>query len=98
MRRVVFNRRAERDLNEIWEYISRDSLDAADAVIARVRREIDDLARMPGVGHRRADVKNPTYRFWSVYSYVVAYRFTSRTLVVVRVVHGAMNFKKLFKR
>jgi plasmid stabilization system protein ParE len=66
--------------------------------LAKIRQEIDELARMPGVGHHRADVKSPTYRFWSVYSYVIAYRFTSRTLTVVRVVHGAMNFKKLFKR
>ena len=79
MRRVVFNRRAERDLNDIWDYISKDSLDAADAVIARIRQEIHELARMPGVGHRRADVKSPTYRFWSVYSYVIAYRYSSKT-------------------
>lgn len=53
---------------------------------------------MPGKGHTRSDVRNKVYRFWSVYSYVIACRFDDETLTVVRVVHGGRNFRKLFRK
>jgi plasmid stabilization system protein ParE len=33
-----------------------------------------------------------------VYSYVIAYRYDDEKLTVVRVVHGARNFRKLFRK
>ena len=51
---------------------------------------------MPGLGHRRADVENPDIRFWKVYSYLIAYRPNTAPLRVIRVVHGAQDFPKLF--
>jgi len=51
---------------------------------------------MPGMGHQRADVSNPRYRFWPVGNYVIAYRVERSTLIVVRVVYGARDFRKLF--
>ena len=53
---------------------------------------------MPGKGHVRADVKDPSYRFCSVRPYVIAYRYDDQTLTIVRVVHGARNFRRLFRR
>ncbi|MGO9437529.1 MAG: type II toxin-antitoxin system RelE/ParE family toxin [Terracidiphilus sp.] len=36
---------AERDLNEIWEYIARDNVDAADRLISRLFTAFTTLAR-----------------------------------------------------
>jgi toxin ParE1/3/4 len=55
------------------------------------------LAEMPGLGHERRDVKNPKYRFWKVYSYLIAYVPNTKPLRVIRIVHGARNIGKLIK-
>jgi len=50
------------------------------------------------MGRARAEVQDPRYRFWKVYSYLIAYRPEATTLVVVRVIHGARDLRKLFRR
>lgn len=52
---------------------------------------------MPFIGHTRNDVKNPDYRFWVVYSYLIVYRPNSKPLQVVRIVHGAQDLKKALR-
>ena len=89
--------RADRDIRSICDDIARDNVSAADKLDRRLHEAIERLGSMPGLGHGRADVRNPRYRFWSVGNYVVAYRMEGRVLVVVRVVHGARNFRKLFR-
>jgi plasmid stabilization system protein ParE len=46
---------ADRDLNEIWEYIAADDLDAADRWIGKLFDAFDALANTPGMGHKRTD-------------------------------------------
>ena len=98
MRRIVYSRRAQRDLSEIWDYIAADNVDAADKVCQRVRTDLEMVAATPGIGHRRPDVKDDRFRCWKVHSYIVVYRYTSKTVTVVRIVHGARDFRKLFGR
>jgi toxin ParE1/3/4 len=89
---------AQADLLEIWLHIAKDSASAANKVGDALDHAIRELREMPGKGHTRADVRDPDYRFWSVYAYVIAYRYDDASLTVVRVVHGRRNFRKLFKR
>jgi plasmid stabilization system protein ParE len=98
MKRLVITRTAFRDLLTIWNYIAQDSIDAADRVRDLIRAEMDKLAEMPGMGHVRPDVNNSSYRFWGVFSYLIAYRVRGRTLYISRVVHGRQNLKRMFKR
>jgi toxin ParE1/3/4 len=98
MRKLYIQPQARLDVLEIWNHIASDSVDAANRVNERIDEAIRGLLEMPGKGHRRADVKNPVYRFWAVYSYVIAYRYDDDTLTIVRVVHGRRNFRRLFKK
>ena len=98
MRAVVFNAVARQDLFDAWEHVAAFNPPAADTLIDRVEREIAKLRDMPGMGHQRRDVRDPRLRFWTVWPYVIAYRYTRRTMYVVRIVHGARNFRKLFRR
>jgi plasmid stabilization system protein ParE len=41
------------DLDEIWEYIADDNLDAADRVLEEIFRTIRSLADFPHQGHNR---------------------------------------------
>jgi antitoxin ParD1/3/4/toxin ParE1/3/4 len=84
-------------LLEIWHFIARESVQSASRVTDTIEAEIRELATMPGKGHTRSDVRDDRYRFWSVFSWVIAYRYDEKTLTVARVVHGHRNFRKLFK-
>jgi hypothetical protein len=51
-----FHPEARLDLDELWEIIREDHLDAADRLIAEVLYAIDALVPFPGRGHRRPDL------------------------------------------
>ena len=98
MRRLLIRPQARVDLLEIWHRIARDSIEAANHVSEKLESAIRGLVEMPGKGHTRSDVKNPSYRFWTVFSYVIAYRYDDVSLTVHRVVHGRRDFRRLFNR
>ena len=98
MRRIVFSAQARRDMWEIWEYIAEANIPAADRLADKIQELTRLLATMPGGGHVRLDVDDNRYRFWTVKPYVIAYRYTSRTLTVVRVLHGARDFRQIFRK
>jgi toxin ParE1/3/4 len=95
--RYRISRRAEADIERICDYIAKDNPDAAERVDERIHDAIKLLARLPGMGHNRPDVNDKRYFFWAVGNYVIAYRVEGKELVVVRVVHGARDFRRLFK-
>jgi addiction module RelE/StbE family toxin len=88
---------ATRDLTDIWHYLADDSVEAADKVIDAIRAAIAKIVEMPNIGHPRADIAISSYRFWRVYSYLIAYRMHGETLVISRVIHGRRDLSKLFK-
>ena len=98
MRKLLVQPQARIDLLDIWHHISRDSIPNANRVAEKLEQGIRGLVAMPGKGHVRADVKDLRYRFWAVRPYVIAYRYDDQTLTVVRVVHGARDFRRLFRR
>jgi len=94
---LVISKTAAKDLNQIWDFIAKDSPDIADRVRDEIEEEMLKLCGVPGMGHRRDDVSDQSLRFWKVYSYLIAYRHTKHKLSVARVVSGHRNFKKLFR-
>jgi plasmid stabilization system protein ParE len=43
----------ELDLDDIWEYIARDSIDGADRWVGKLFDAFEEIARTPGMGHKR---------------------------------------------
>ncbi|MGO4881495.1 MAG: type II toxin-antitoxin system RelE/ParE family toxin [Bryobacteraceae bacterium] len=97
-RRFVLTPEARADLIQIWNYIAEDSIDAADRVIARMDDAFGRLARTPRMGHFREDLADSRHRFWTVYSYVIAYRWESKPLQIIAVVHGARQLEAFFQQ
>jgi plasmid stabilization system protein ParE len=83
-----FHPEAETDLDEIWEYIAADNIDAADRVSAEIRQALDNLVRFPHTGHRRTDLTNWPLRFITVRDYLIAYAPDEKPLWVIAVMHG----------
>ena len=65
---------ALQDLQELWDYIATENLDAADRIIDTLFAAFERLAAMPGLGHRREDLTDRPLRFWTVDAYLVIYR------------------------
>jgi plasmid stabilization system protein ParE len=97
-RRFVLTPEARADLIEIWSYIAEDSIDAADQALARLLDAFTRLGRTPGMGHHREDLADSRHRFWTVYSYVIAYRWETTPIQIVAIVHGARQLEAFFQQ
>ncbi|MCG3130410.1 MAG: hypothetical protein FLDDKLPJ_01167 [Phycisphaerae bacterium] len=95
MKRLVVSDRAITDMAEILEFIRKDRPKASERLYDRLWREFDQLCAFPNLGHRRADVRDTQYRFKRVKSFLVAYRLDGDDLRVVRVLHGARDFRQV---
>jgi ParE toxin of type II toxin-antitoxin system, parDE len=51
MKRFVLTLRAKQDINDIWDYIADDSIEAADRVLNALDKAMVKLSKTPGIGH-----------------------------------------------
>ena|SRR2546427_8158785 len=87
----AFHPEAFTDLDQIWENIAEDNIDAADRVIADIYATLHTLAASPHIGHRRPDLTARPLRFHVVREYLMASAPDERPLWIVAVVHGRRN-------
>jgi toxin ParE1/3/4 len=87
----VLHPEALADLDEVWEFIAADNLEAADRVLEEIRLAMQSLASFPQMGHNRADLTTRPLRFHSVRDYLIAYAPHEEPPVVVAVLHGRRN-------
>ncbi len=97
MRKVIFTSNAERDIESIWVFIATNNVDAADRVRNQIKAEVQKLIVHPGMGHTRPDSPKPEYRFWTIYSYLIVYRYDDAELTVIRVIHGARDIGAILR-
>jgi toxin ParE1/3/4 len=85
---------ADADLLDIWVFIARDNMRAADRLLDRIARKCDLLAEYPELGPARSDIA-PGLRMLVVRDYLVLYRIADDGVEIVRVVHGARRLEAL---
>ena len=91
-RRIFYSGPARRDLDEIWEYVAVDSIDAADRVLADFHSTLATLAASPQIGHRRSDLTTRPLRFQVVRDeYLIAYAPAEIPIWILAVFHGRRN-------
>ena len=87
----VLHPAAFRDINEIWEFIAADNLDAADRVVDELRESIKKLVDFPEMGFRREELTSKPLRFFPVRDFLIAYAPEEKPLLVVAVLHTRRN-------
>ncbi len=92
------SKRASDDLDAIWEYIARDNPQAADRFEQKLHDAMTLLSRAPRAGRIREDLPGGIYRIFPVDSYLIIHRVKGRKVIVVRVLHGARDVRRIFKR
>jgi plasmid stabilization system protein ParE len=88
MSRIVLGIAAERDLDEIWTSLSRQSVADADYWIARLFDTFDVLARTPAIRPTRRDLTDQPVFFWPLGAYLILYRIQTQRIEIVGVTEG----------
>jgi toxin ParE1/3/4 len=96
-RTVRVLRRAERDLQEIYDYLIREAPSRADAVVDGLLAALDSLAQNPlrGAQPRDGALRARGYRFLVREPYLVFYIPSRRSVRVYRIVHGKRAYRDL---
>ena len=80
------------DLDEIWDYLAKDNIDAADRVLADIHTVLLRLTSSPHIGHRRSDLTPRPLRFHVARGqYLIAYVPEEKPLWVLGIFHGSRN-------
>ena len=93
--RVKWVRRAERNLDEIGDYIASDNGEAAANVFARIAEAIDLLKTQTSSGRAGRVVGTRELVITGTPS-IVAYRIRDGVIQVLRVLHGARKWRASF--
>ena len=88
---------SRKDYRAIWGYIAKDNPGAADALLRQLDSTLQMLSDHPHAGQRRPELR-PRLRSLPVGNYLIFYRPMRNGIELVRVLHGARNLRKEFKR
>lgn len=94
--RVEITAEAERDLREIARHIARDDIRAAVQFVGELRRACEGLSEFPerfALVPRYAD-RGIRHRVCG--KYLIFYRIERECVVVIHILHGALNYPDLF--
>ncbi len=85
---LIWSSEALDDIDQIAEYIARDSLHHAQQVVERLFGLADDLPTNPQLGRVLPELADPNVRERFLYSYRLIYEITDKTILVLAVIHG----------
>jgi toxin ParE1/3/4 len=86
------------DLDEIWEYIANDNINAAERWIGKLFDAFEAIARNPGIGHKRQDITDYPVFFWPLNAYLILYRVQGEQVEIVAVTQGARDIPSFLGR
>ncbi len=81
---------ASQDVENIWLYIVKDSLKAANSIVDQIRETIDRLVDYPHLGRARPEY-GANLRSFAVGSYAIFYVAKPGSVEILRVVHGSRD-------
>lgn len=89
--RVILSPEAEQDIKDIASYVSaKSSKTMARKVVNRIKAQIRQLSRFPGIGHEREDLPKHIHSI-AAYDYMILHSIEHDMVAILRVVHGARN-------
>ena len=95
MTRLEWTEPAVADLENIQDYIARDSSEYANAVVERLILSVEQLQLFPASGRFVPEAKDPRVRELLVESYRVIYRVKKGAVQILTIVHGARDLARM---
>lgn len=94
---IIRSSQSEQDVYEIAVFIARDNPDAAIRLVDRFDETLKMLAENPMAGRAREELA-PDVRSFPVGNYLLFYRPKQNGIELIRVLHGARDLRRLFRR
>lgn len=99
--KIVYSPIAVDDMDEVFSYISKDNITAAEILLERLNTGISGLAEFPNMGSVLSDEEytlvSGGYRFIVIQPYLIFYRVIDHTIVIHRILHGRRDYlRELF--
>lgn len=95
MTRVILKQRAQQDLDDIWLFIAKENIVAADALLDDIARWCRLIETDPFIGSSRHELY-PDLRSFSVGRYVVFYWVGNSGIEIIRVLHSARDINPTY--
>ncbi|HEX4124404.1 MAG TPA: type II toxin-antitoxin system RelE/ParE family toxin [Tepidisphaeraceae bacterium] len=95
MSRYTLTGPATRDIDEILDYIAAQSVQNATIVAKRFAAAFERISKMPGIGHKRDELKDRNARILFVSGYLVIYDPFPIPVAILRVVRGTRNLSRI---
>ncbi|QQR80036.1 MAG: type II toxin-antitoxin system RelE/ParE family toxin [Deltaproteobacteria bacterium] len=96
MKSYLLSPQASLDLEELYEFISKDNEEAALKIINFLEERLDFIAQFPDIGRKREELA-PDIKSFPVEKYVIFYRKIEQGIHVMRVLHGARDVEIAFQ-
>lgn len=88
---------AEEDFAEIVTYVAADRPSAAEALAAKIEKNLTLLSKNPRLGRipNEEELLRLGYRYLVVENYLIFYTIEERSIIVHRILHGARDYRSL---
>lgn len=92
---LVFTKIAKSAMDDIWDYIAEDSVNAADKVIEEIHDKCKNIAQTPDIGRNRPELANGV-KSLPVRKYLIFYHTEYNATFIDRVLSGYRNLPDFF--
>jgi plasmid stabilization system protein ParE len=98
MSAYILSEDADLDLDDIWEYIAQDNVDATDRWIGKLFDAFEAVGRATGIGHKCEDLTDHPVLFFPEGAYLIIYCAIRPTVEIVAVTQGARDIPSFLHR
>jgi len=91
MARLLRTSQALQDLDDIWDYIAQDNVQAADKLLDQFHERFRLLSQHPQLGEQQRLLADGAYRRFVHGNYVIYYRPEENGILILRILHGARD-------
>jgi len=86
---IEWTDRSLEDLNEIHDYIARDSKNYANLFVKKIYETVQKLKDFPNIGRVVPEVNNPSVREVIFQNYRIIYRKMNKYVEIITIIHGS---------
>lgn len=94
MSNVTYSALADRDLDDIWDYIAQNSVFQADSLWQRMRDKLEYLAKWQTIGRPRPELCKGC-RSYPFGNYCIYFRPSDSGIQVLRILHSARDLDQI---
>jgi plasmid stabilization system protein ParE len=93
MAKIIWSENAVQDIEQISEFISKDSSDRAALFVGRLIDVTEKLSQYPNSGRIIPEVKKEEYREVIYGAYRIMYKLEPNQVLILAVIHSARDWK-----